>query len=330
MTRSRLGLPDLGVGAGLRVPHYRDILQRQPAVDFFEVISENFMLAGGKPRYHLEQIAERYPLVQHGVSLGIGSPEEPAREYLTALRDLADRTKSPWVSDHFCWCRAGGTELHDLLPLPYTPEAIERVVTRAKRIQDFLGRPLALENTSSYLTYRESCMPEWEFISEVAERADIGLMFDVNNVYVSAYNHDFDPYEFVRNVPHERIVQIHLAGHTNLGRYLLDTHSGPALDIVLDLYRETIELAGPVSTLIEWDEDIPPLDELLAEVERARAVRNGALAARTRRMAQGLDASAVPARPERYRIVREQDTKRASPGWKQGGPREGVAHEERS
>jgi uncharacterized protein (UPF0276 family) len=178
---------------GLRVPHYRTILENRPRVDFFEIISENFMVSGGNPIYHLERVLADYRVVQHGVSMSIGGPEAPSREYLAQLKALTKRVNTPWLSDHFCWCGAAGYNLHDLLPLPYTREAIERVAERARMVQDFLEVRFALENTSSYLSYRSSSMPEWEFVSEIAERADIGLMFDVNNVYVSAYNHGFDP-----------------------------------------------------------------------------------------------------------------------------------------
>ena len=212
---------DLGVGVGLRVPHYAAILAERPAVDFFEVISENFMVGGGKPLYHLDQVLAHYPVVQHGVSLGIAGPQELDRDYLLRLKRLVQRTKTPWVSDHFCWSGAGGAHVHDLLPIPYTKQAVSRVVERARMIQDFLEVPFALENTSSYLTYRSSTLSEWEFISEVVERADIGLLFDVNNVFVSAYNHGFDAQTFVRSVPHARILQIHLAGHENHGDYLV-------------------------------------------------------------------------------------------------------------
>jgi uncharacterized protein len=277
MTLPRLGVPDLGIGVGLRVPHYRHILSERPAVDFFEIISENFMVDGGKPIYHLEQVLERYPLIQHGVSLSIGGPDAPDPAYLARLKQLVRRVKPAWLSDHFCWCGVPGAHLHDLLPLPYTWEAVERVAERARHIQDYLEVPFALENTSSYMAYTSSQMNEWQFISEIAERADIGLMFDVNNVYVSAYNHGFDAGEFIRSVPHERIVQIHLAGHTNLGKYIIDTHRGHVIDAVWELYRETIRLAGPVSTLIEWDDEIPDWPVLAAEAEKARRVRNEAL-----------------------------------------------------
>ena len=312
MSEPRLGAPDLGVGVGLRVPHYGRILRERPHVDFFEVISENFMVEGGKPRYHLDRVLESYRVIQHGVSLGIGGPEPPDREYLARLRDLVRHVKPAWLSDHFCWCGAGGAHLHDLLPLPFNEETVRTVSERARMIQDYLEVRFALENTSSYLTFTASTMTEWEFVSEVAERADIGLMFDVNNVYVSAYNHGFDPYEFVRNVPHDRIVQIHLAGHTNLGKYIIDTHRGHVIDPVWDLYRETIELAGPVSTLIEWDDEIPELEILLAEAERARAVRREALGNR----ATGKHSDGRRAAPFEPAVARE-----ARP-WTQGGPRE--------
>jgi uncharacterized protein (UPF0276 family) len=315
---ARLGLPDLGVGVGLRVPHYRHILSERPEVDFFEVISENFMRRGGRPRYHLERVLESYRVVQHGVSLGIGGPEKPSREYLEALKRLCRRTGTPWVSDHFCWSGAGNAHLHDLLPLPYTREALDRVVERAREIQDFLEVPFALENTSSYLTYRSSTLSEWEFISEIAERANIGLLFDVNNVFVSAYNHGFDPVEFVKSVPHRRIVQIHLAGHTNLGKYLIDTHRGEVSDPVWTLYELTVALTGRVSTLIEWDDQIPEFPRLAAEAERAREAREQALVT-------NVDDPDFAARLERVRMsarAPERAELTVTPGWLQGGPRE--------
>ncbi|HEV8245421.1 MAG TPA: DUF692 domain-containing protein, partial [Polyangiaceae bacterium] len=188
-TTSRFAVPELGVGLGLRVPHYRHVFSVRPPVDFFELISENFMMPGGRPRYHLDRVLEHYPVVQHGVALGIGGPQPLAREYLQKLKDLVRKTRTPWVSDHFCWSGAGGAHVHDLLPMPYTAEAVTRISERARMVQDFLEVPFALENTSSYLTYKSSTLSEWEFIGEIAERADIGLLFDVNNVFVSAYNH---------------------------------------------------------------------------------------------------------------------------------------------
>jgi hypothetical protein len=320
----KLGVPNLGIGMGLRVPHYRTILEQRPAVDFFEIISENFMVAGGKPIYHLERVLETYRVIQHGVSLSIGGPEPLNRNYLTRLKQLVNRVKPAWLSDHFCWCGAGGAHLHDLLPLPYTRAAVSRVAERARAVQDFLEVRFALENTSSYLTYTSSGIPEWEFISEIAERADIGLMFDVNNVYVTCYNQDLDPHQFIRSVPHHRIVQIHLAGHTNLGKYIIDTHRGHVIDPVWDLYRETIELAGPVSTIIEWDDDIPPFEVVFAEAERARKVSDAALEARARPSVGAGSAheffasGAAGAEPQPLEEVR---------AWIQGGPRETTAHE---
>lgn len=309
-------MADLGVGVGLRVPHYAAILAQRPSVDFFEIISENFMVGGGKPLHHLERVLEHYRVVQHGVSLGIAGPDEPDRGYLSRLKELVRRTKTPWVSDHFCWCGAGNAHLHDLLPIPYTPEAVRRTAERARMIQDFLEVPFALENTSSYLTYRSSTLSEWEFISEVVERADVGLLFDVNNVYVSAFNHGFDADAFVRSVPHSRIWQIHLAGHTHLGNYIIDTHRGSVSDAVLDLYRQTIALTGPVSTLVEWDDEIPELPVLLAEAERARQARDDGLALRDgRSVAPRVAPSAVP-------LVSGEATI-----WRQGGPRESAAGE---
>jgi uncharacterized protein (UPF0276 family) len=258
-------------------------------------------------------------VIQHGVSLGIGGPEAPDRAYLEKLRELVRHVRPAWLSDHFCWCGAGGAHLHDLLPMPFNEETVRLVSERARMIQDFLEVRFALENTSSYLTFTSSTMTEWDFISEVTERADIGLMFDVNNVYVSAYNHGFDAEEFVRRVPHERIVQIHLAGHTNVGKYIIDTHRGHVIDPVWDLYRSTIELAGPVSTLIEWDDEIPELEVLLAEAERARTVRAEATSASR----AGTKASREPR--DRPRVPSAEPPELGP--WKQGGPRESAGGE---
>ncbi len=272
----RLGLPDLGVGVGMRIPHYEDLLDGpEPArMDWLEIISENFMLGGGLPLNNLGRALDRYSLVQHGVSLSIGATEALDREYLGKLKALLQQTRSPWVSDHLCWTGAHGVNLHDLLPMPYTDEAVKHVAARAREVQDFLGVRLILENVSSYLTYTSSTMTEWEFLTAIAEEADVGLLLDCNNIYVSSFNHGFDPREFVDGVPHARVVQIHLAGHTNYGKYIIDTHSAPVIDPVWDLYRQAIERCGPVSTLIEWDDDIPPFAELCAEAEKARVIRD--------------------------------------------------------
>jgi uncharacterized protein (UPF0276 family) len=280
MTRARLGLPDLGIGVGLRVPHYRHIIEQRPDMDFFEIISENFMVEGGLPMANLGRALETYRLVQHGVSMSIGGVEPIDRGYLTKLRDLTRRTGSPWVSDHLCWTGTDGVNLHDLLPLPYTEEAVRHVAERIRAVQDFLGTRFVLENVSSYMTYVASAMTEWEFVSAIAEEADCGILLDVNNIYVSSYNHGFDPRAYVDGVPHHRIVQYHLAGHTNRGKYILDTHSAHVIDEVWALYRRACEHTGPVSTLVEWDDDIPAFEVLLAEAEKARVIRDEVAGAR--------------------------------------------------
>ncbi len=327
MTEQRLGLPDLGVGVGLRVPNYRYILENQPEVDFFEIISENFMVEGGKPVYHLDRVLENYRVVQHGVSMGIGGPEPPDKKYLARLKELHQKVKGPWLSDHFCWTGVPGTQLHDLLPLPATKEAARIVSDRARMVQDFLGVRFSLENASSYMAFTSTEMPEWEFVSEVLEKADIGLMFDVNNIYVAAYNHGFDPYEYVNNVPQDRIVQIHVAGHTNLGTHIVDTHTGHVIPPVWDLYRYTIECAGPVSTIIEWDTDIPEFPKLMQVAAQARAVRDEAVRARDHRVARGKDAKPPEKRggiPDHPPPDLHRQPHRL---WEQGGPREFAARD---
>lgn len=277
----RLGLPDLGIGVGLRIPHYETVFASWPTVDWFEIISENFLIDGGRPLENLGRAMSHYRVVQHGVSLSIGSTQPLDFDYLRKVKALIARTGSPWVSDHLCWTGTPHANLHDLLPLPYTEEALEHVATRAKTVQDYLETRLCLENVSSYLTYRDSTMTEWEFYAELAERADIGLLFDVNNVYVSSQNHGFDPNLYVDAVPAHRVVQIHLAGHTRLPKYIIDTHSGPVIDPVWELYRRTIARTGSVSTLIEWDDDLPAFDVLLEEAQRARQWRDRAVRERT-------------------------------------------------
>ena len=280
--RMRLGLPDLGVGVGLRIPHYETIFSEWPAIDWFEIISENFMVEGGLPLRNLERTLSRYRVVQHGVSMSIGSTSPLDRGYLARLKSLVAKVGSPWVSDHLCWTGLAGQNLHDLLPLPYTDEAVRHVARRVREVQDFLEVPFALENVSSYLTYTSSAMTEWEFLTAIAEEADCALLLDVNNIYVSSFNHGFDPQAYVDGVPHHRVVQVHLAGHTHRGKYILDTHSAPVIDPVWDLYRRTIERTGPVSTLVEWDDDIPPLARLLEEADKARAIRDEVAAAHAR------------------------------------------------
>lgn len=278
--RMRLGLPDLGVGVGLRIPHYRHVFEHRPRVDWFEIISENFMVDGGMPIANLERALASYRLVQHGVSLSIGSADPLDFDYLRRLKALLGKVRSPWVSDHLCWTGAHGVNLHDLLPLPYTEEAVRHVAARARAVQDFLEVRLALENVSSYLTFTASRMTEWEFLSAVAEEADCGILLDVNNVVVSSYNHGFDPGAYIDGVPHHRIVQFHLAGHTHHGSYILDTHSAHVDDAVWALYRRALARTGDVSTLVEWDDDIPPFEVLAAEAEKARVIREEVARAR--------------------------------------------------
>ncbi len=264
--------PFLGFGLGLRPDHYQDVLDIQPDVDWFEILSENYMVPGGKPLYFLDRIRERYPLVMHGVSLSIGGTDDLDQDYLNALTVLADRVQPRWVSDHLCWTGFNGTQLHDLMPLPYTDEAVEHVARRVRQVQDRLQRPFALENVSSYVTYGVSQMPEWAFLSAVAEEADCGILLDINNIYVSAFNHGFDPMEYIDAVPTERVYQFHLAGHTHAGSHIIDTHDAPVVDDVWALYAGAWKRFGPVSTMIERDDRIPPLAELLDELDRARAV----------------------------------------------------------
>ena len=266
----RLGYPNIGLGVGLRTVHFSHILKHQPAVDWFEIISENFMDSGGRPRYVLEQIAERYPIVMHGVSLSIGSTDPLNFEYLRKLKGLADAVGARWVSDHLCWTGVAGINAHDLLPIPLNEDTLQHVVERIRIVQDILERPLVLENPSSYVTFAASTMNEWEFLSRMAEEADCGLLLDVNNVYVSSVNHDFDPIEYIEAIPHERVVQFHLAGHTNCGTHLIDTHDGQVIRRVWELFRRAHQLTGGVSTLLEWDAKIPPFPVLHAEVLKAR------------------------------------------------------------
>ncbi len=270
MLPSRLGYSNLGLGVGLRSVHFQHILSRQPQVDWFEIISENFMNSGGRPRHVLNQIAERYPVVMHGVSLSIGSSDPLDFDYLARLKRLAGEVGALWVSDHLCWTGVLGKNTHDLLPLPLNEPTLRHVVARIKMVQEVLERPLVLENPSSYVTFADSTMSEWEFLTAMAEEADCGLLLDVNNVYVSSVNHDFDPQEYVRALPHRRIVQCHLAGHTDCGAYRIDTHDGEVIDPVWELYRLAHELTGGVSTLLEWDAKIPEFPVVHAEVLKAR------------------------------------------------------------
>ena len=261
-----------GFGLGLRTEHYRDFLERKPAVDWLEVISENYLVPGGKPLANLDAIRRDYPVVMHGVSLSIGSTDPLDLEYLGQIKALADRIEPAWVSDHLCWTGVDHRNLHDLMPMPYTEEALAHLVDRVSRVQDVLGRRLVLENVSSYVAFDADEMPEWQFISELAQRADCWLLLDVNNVYVSAFNHGFDARRFIDAMPIERVKQIHLAGHEHQGDLIIDSHDHPVCDAVWSLYRHTIARLGPVPLMIERDDNIPPLDELLVELDEARSM----------------------------------------------------------
>jgi uncharacterized protein (UPF0276 family) len=262
----------LGFGLGLRPIYYEDIIESNPRVDWFEVISENYMVPGGRPLAMLERIRADYPIVMHGVSMSIASTDPIDFEYLTALKGLADRFQPEWISDHLCWTGVHGVNLHDLLPIPYTSEAMDHVVERIRRVQDFLGRRIAIENVSSYVTFAESKMEEWTFVREMAERADCWLLLDVNNVFVSGFNHDFDHGEFINAIPPERVVQFHLAGHSEGETHKIDTHDQPICDEVWSLYEQTYRRFGCVSTVIERDDNFPPFDELMMELDRARSI----------------------------------------------------------
>jgi uncharacterized protein len=269
--------PYLGFGLGLRTEHYQAVLDDAPAVDWFEVITENFLVAGGKPLHYLDRIRERYPIALHGVSLSIGGTDPLDRDYLAAVKRLAARVDPAWISDHLCWTGIDGRNLHDLLPLPYTEEAVEHLAARVREVQDVLGRRILLENVSSYVSWRDSAMSEWAFLSAVAERADCLILLDVNNVHVSSHNHGFDPHEYLDGVPGERVWQLHLAGHSHAGGLIVDTHDHPVPDPVWALYAEALRRLGPVSTMIERDDRIPPLDELVTELGQARAAAVAAL-----------------------------------------------------
>jgi uncharacterized protein len=260
---------DYGVGIGLRIPHYAHILERRPGVDWFEIISENYMGDGGRPLAILDRILEHYRVVQHGVSMYFGNTARPNRDHLRRLKALTRRTQTPWLSDHLCWGSVDGRYTHDLLPMPYTWEAVKVAARNIREVQDFLEIPVAVENVSSYAEFHASEMTEWEFLCEVVERADCGVLLDVNNIYVSSQNHTFDPFDYVNAVPAGRVAQIHIAGHTRHERYILDTHDHPVCPPVWQLYRRAIERSGRTATLLEWDDRIPSFDEVHREALKA-------------------------------------------------------------
>lgn len=264
--------PYLGYGLGLRKEHYETVLAERPRVDWFEIISENYMIEGGKPLDYLTRIREHYPMVMHGVSLSIGSMEPLDHDYLKRLKDLIEYVEPAWFSDHLCWTGVNGVNLHDLMPLPYTEEAVQHVADRISRVQEYMGRQMLLENVSSYISYCDSQMSEWDFLREVAERADCLILLDINNIYVSAFNHNFDAYEYLHAMPGNRIYQFHLAGHTHENNLIIDTHDHPVADPVLELYAAAVKRFGRVSTMIERDDHIPPLADLLDELEQVRRI----------------------------------------------------------
>jgi uncharacterized protein (UPF0276 family) len=272
----------IGHGIGLRTRHFSEHLAAPAPVDWVEAVSENFMAPGGRPLAVLEKVRRDVPVVLHGVSLSIGATDPLSERYLARLAALARRIEPAWISDHLCWGSHGGRYVHDLWPLPYTEEALRHVAARVERVQEVLGRQILLENVSSYAAFRESEMPEWEFLAEVARRADCGILLDVNNVYVSARNHGFDPHAYLAGVPAERVGQVHLAGHSDRGRYLLDTHDEEVPAAVWELHRETVRRIGPVSTLVEWDDRVPPLERLVQESRRAAAIEAEVLGAQRR------------------------------------------------
>jgi uncharacterized protein len=270
---------NLGFGLGLRPDHYEEILAERPQLGFLEALTENYLVPGGKPLNYLERIRSLYPVVLHGVSLSIGSAAPLDRGYLGSLKTLADRIEPQWISDHLCWTGVDGINLHDLMPVPYTRESLHHVAARVREVQDALGRQLLLENVSSYVGYRDSEMSEWEFFAGLATEADCLLLLDVNNVYVNARNHGFDPMSFISGVPAHRVRQIHLAGHEDHGDYIVDTHDAPIIDPVYALYEAACRRFGPVSTMIERDAKIPPLATLLGELDAVQQVADLARAA---------------------------------------------------
>jgi uncharacterized protein (UPF0276 family) len=267
----------LGFGLGLRSNYYQEILEQRPPIDWFEIVSENYLVDGGKALYFLDAIGEHYPLVMHGVSLSIGGPHELDRDYLRRLKHLAQRVQPAWISDHLCWSRGNAHQLHDLLPLPYTEESLQHVAARVRQVQDVIERPLVLENVSSYLRCADDQFSEWQFLAALSELSGCELLLDVNNVYVSARNHGFDAWEFISSLPKQRIRQLHVAGHSDYGSYLIDTHDQPVSDPVWQLYQRTLHHLGPVSTLLERDDQFPDLGELLGELNKARQIAAEAL-----------------------------------------------------
>lgn len=268
-------IPNPGLGLGLRSIHFDYILEHNPPVDWFEVISENFMDSGGRPRHILRKLADRYPVVMHGVSLSIGSTDPINWEYLAKLKALAAEIKPLWVSDHLCWTGINMLNTHDLLPVVLNEESLKHIIGRIKQVQDYLERPLIIENPSTYLTFKQSSIAEWDFLRYMAEETGCGLLLDVNNVYVSGFNNDFDPVHYIKQLPHDRIVQMHIAGHQHCGDYIIDTHDRNVVDDVWKLFSLAWQLTGGVATLLEWDGNIPDFKTYHAELLKAKQFMNG-------------------------------------------------------
>lgn len=262
--------PLTGVGIGLRSQHYQDILKHSPDIPWFEALSDNYMNDGGLPLYYLEQIRQHYPITFHGVGMSLGATDPLNEEYLTRLKGLIARFEPVYVSDHLCWSSHSGLYANDLLPMPYTQEAVRHIAERILRVQDFLGRRILIENVSSYVSYTQSVMEEVDFLTEVVGQADCDLLCDVNNIYVSAKNHHYDPLVYLSKLPADRIKEFHLAGYEDMGTHLLDTHGARVHEPVWALYQEALKRFGPIPTLIEWDTDIPDFDVLVQEQSRAK------------------------------------------------------------
>lgn len=274
----------IGFGLGLRTKHYTHVLENRPKVDWFEIISENFMIPGGKPLRILREIREHYTVIPHGVSMSIGSPDALNETYLIKLRDLVKELDPPWFSDHLCWAGLGSHYAHDLLPLPYTSEALERLCRRIDKVQNLVGRTMLLENVSSYVNFKDSEMTEWEFLSELTRRSGCKLLFDVNNIYVSGRNHGFDPIAFIDGIPKDAVQQFHLAGHTDNGDHVIDTHDQDVCDPVWELYKAACLRFGPTATMIERDGNIPEFDSIFAEMNKAKRIQNKLLKAKNEKL----------------------------------------------
>lgn len=264
--------PYLGFGLGLRKEHYQAILETQPELGFLEILTENYMIEGGKPLYYLDKLRQDYPMVMHGVSMSLGSVDPINKTYLNELKQLIDRVEPKWISDHLCWTGMDNKNMHDLLPLPYTEEAVNHMADKISQVQDYLGQQILVENLSSYITYTDDSMSEWEYLSAVANKADCNILLDVNNIYVSSYNHHFDPMDYINGIDSKRVWQHHLAGHTNDGNLILDTHDQDIIDPVWSLYEQAAKTFGPVSTMIERDGNIPALEDVLKELDQAKQI----------------------------------------------------------